>query len=195
MKIISMALVLFFVMDPLGNLPLFSGILERVAPERRRKVLARELVIALGFLVVFLFAGQQVLDLLHLQQEAIRVGGGIVLLVIALRMIFPPQHGMLGDALDGEPLVFPLAVPLIAGPSALATILFLVEGGPGQWLPGFLAILLAWAASAVILLASSLILRIVGKRGILAIERLMGMLLVMLAVQMVLEGLEKFFAG
>jgi len=190
-----MALVLFFVMDPLGNLPIFSSVLERVAPERRRKVLLRELVIALAFLLLFLFGGKYVLDVLHLQQEAIRVGGGIVLFVIALKLIFPPERGMLGETLDGEPLVFPLAVPLIAGPSALATILILVELGPGQRVAGLIAILSAWTACAAILFSSSIILRIVGKRGIHAIERLMGMLLVMLSIQMVMDGLKAFLAG
>ena len=195
MSIVSMALVLFFVMDPLGNLPVFSSVLERVDPKRRRIVLARELLIALAFLVLFLFVGRKVLDVLHLQQEAIQVGGGIVLFVIALRLIFPPERGLLGEPLEGEPLVFPLAVPLIAGPSALATILFLVESGPDQRVAGLIAVVCAWAATASILLASSFILRIVGRRGIHAIERLMGMILVMLAIQMVLEGVRAFLAG
>jgi len=190
-----MAIVLFFVMDPLGNLPVFSSVLERVAPERRRRVLARELCIALAFLIIFLFVGRKLLELLHLQYEAIRVGGGIVLFLIALRLIFPPERGILGDTLEGEPLVFPLAVPLIAGPSAFATILFLVESGPDQRIAGLIAIVIAWAASAAILLTSSFILRVIGKRGILAMERLMGMLLVMLAIQMVLEGGRAFLAS
>lgn len=188
LSIVSMAIVLFFVMDPLGNLPVFSSVLERVAPERRRRVLARELCIALACLIIFLFVGRKLLELLHLQYEAIRVGGGIVLFLIALRLIFPPERGILGDTLEGEPLVFPLAVPLIAGPSALATILFLVESGPDQRTAGLIAIVIAWAASAAILFTSSFILRVIGRRGILAVERLMGMLLVMLAIQMVLEG-------
>ena len=195
LSIVSMAIVLFFVMDPLGNLPVFSSVLERVAPERRRRVLARELCIALAFLIIFLFVGRKLLELLHLQYEAIRVGGGIVLFLIALRLIFPPERGILGDTLEGEPLVFPLAVPLIAGPSAFATILFLVESGPDQRIAGLIAIVIAWAASAAILLTSSFILRVIGKRGILAMERLMGMLLVMLAIQMVLEGGRAFLAS
>jgi MarC family membrane protein len=190
-----MALVLFFVMDPVGNLPIFSSILGRVAPERRRIILLRELVIALAFLLLFLFGGRYVLDLLHLEQEAIRVGGGIVLFLIAVRLIFPPERGLLGETFEGEPLVFPLAVPLIAGPSAMATILFLVESGPGQRTAGLIAVVCAWTACAAILFSSAFILRIVGKRGIHAIERLMGMLLVMLSIQMVMDGLKAFMAG
>ena len=195
LSIVSIALVLFFVMDPFGNLPVFASVLERVAPERRRIVLARELLIALACLIFFLFVGRLLLDLLHLQYEAIRVGGGIVLFLIAIRLIFPTESGPLGETLEGEPLVFPLAVPLIAGPSAFATILFLVESGPDHRIAGLIAIVSAWAASAAILFTSSLVLRIVGKRGILAVQRLIGMLLVMLSIQMVLEGVKAFLAS
>lgn len=194
MSWVSAALVLFFVMDPLGNLPPFTTILGRVEPSRRRLVLVRELLIALAFLLAFLFLGHHLLALLGLKQEAIRVGGGIVLFVIALRLIFPPERGVFGPSGDGEPLVFPLAVPLIAGPSAFATILLLVDGsGQVPWL-ALTALLAAWAASALILAAAPLLLRVLGHRGLSAMERLMGMLLVMLAVQMVLEGVQSFLA-
>ncbi len=192
MSFISTTLVLFFVMDPLGNIPVFLSILNRVAPERRRIILIRELFIALGFLVAFLFTGRILLDLLALNQDAIRVGGGIVLFLVALRLIFPSGKEMFGDSLDGEPLVFPLAVPMIAGPSSFATILFLVEAAPLDRLQGLGAICLAWAASAIILTGSTVFLRIFGQRGLMAVERLMGMLLVMLSVQMVLEGTNAF---
>jgi multiple antibiotic resistance protein len=195
LSIVSIALVLFFVMDPFGNLPVFASVLERVPPERRRIVLARELLIALALLIFFLFVGGVLLKVLHLQYEAIRVGGGIVLFLIAIRLIFPTESGVLGESLEGEPLVFPLAVPLIAGPSAFATILFLVESGPDQRTAGLIAIVCAWAASAAILFTSSFVLRIVGKRGILAVQRLIGMLLVMLSIQMVLEGVRAFLAS
>jgi MarC family membrane protein len=192
--IVSAALVLFFVMDPLGNIPVFSSILSRVPPERRRAVLARELLIALGFLLLFLFAGRILLDLLSLKQEAIRVGGGIVLFLIALRLVFPPERGIVGETFEGEPFVFPLAVPLIAGPSAFATVLLLVESAPNQRIVWLIAVGCAWAASAIILSGASLLLRVVGRRGLLALERLTGMLLVMLAVQMALEGIQAFLA-
>ena len=192
MSIVSAALVLFFVMDPLGNIPIFSSVLARVSPERRRRVLARELLLALAFLLLFLFAGRVLLDLLSLKQEAIRVGGGIVLFLIALRLIFPPEKGIVGESFEGEPLVFPLAVPLIAGPSAFATILLLVESAPDQRTAWLIAVGCAWAASAIILSGSSVLLRVVGQRGLLALERLTGMLLVMLSVQMALEGIRAF---
>ncbi len=195
MSIVSAALTLFFVMDPLGNVPIFITVLERVEASRRRVVLARELLIALGLLVAFLFFGETLLDLLHLDTDAIRVGGGIVLFLIALRLVFPPEKAWAGDQLDGEPFVFPLAVPMIAGPSALATILLLGQTTPADRLSVLIAIACAWVASAIILFGSSGLLKIVGRRGLLAAERLMGMLLVMLSVQMVLEGVRAFLAG
>jgi len=195
MSFVTTALVLFFVMDPLGNIPVFISVLSRVAPERRKIVLARELLIALAFLVAFLFVGRLLLDLLALNQDAIRVGGGIVLFLVALRLIFPSEKGMFGESLEGEPLVFPLAVPLIAGPSSFATILFLVEQAPDQRLEGLAAIGCAWAASALILSGSTVLLKVFGQRGLMAVERLMGMLLVMLSVQMVLEGVRAFLEG
>jgi multiple antibiotic resistance protein len=194
MEMVSAALVLFFVMDPLGNVPVFISVLERVEPRRRRVVLARELLIALGLLVGFLFFGQTLLEVLHLDTDAIRVGGGIVLFLIALRLVFPSERLWTGDDLDGEPLVFPLAVPMVAGPSALATILLLAQTSSPHRLSVLIAIASAWAASAIILFASSGLLRIVGRRGLMAAERLMGMLLVLLAVQMVMEGVRAFLA-
>jgi multiple antibiotic resistance protein len=192
---LSAALVLFFVMDPLGNIPLFTTILSRLPESRRRKVLARELVIALGFLLAFLFGGERLLGLLGLQTEAIRVGGGIVLLVIALRMIFPQEQSLFGDPPEGDPLVFPLAVPMIAGPSAFATVLLLTESLPHPNQQGVIAILSAWTVSAFILSMAPLLLRIVGRRGLAAAERLMGMLLLMLATQMMMDGLGAILGG
>jgi multiple antibiotic resistance protein len=191
-SIFSAALVLFFVMDPLGNIPLFTTILSRLPEKRRRRVLGRELLIALAFLLAFLYGGERMLDVLGLQEEAIRVGGGIVLLVIALRLIFPQDESLFGEVPEGEPLVFPLAVPLVAGPSAFATVLLLVKSLPDPHTQGLIAILLAWTGSALILAAAPLLLRLVGRRGLAAMERLMGMLLLMLATQMMMEGLASF---
>jgi multiple antibiotic resistance protein len=195
MNVESAALVLFFVMDPIGNVPVFISVLERVEPRRRRVVLVRELLIALVLLVGFLFFGQLIPEILHLDTDAIRIGGGIVLFLIALRLVFPSEGSWSGDDLEGEPLVFPLAVPMVAGPSAFATILLLAQAGSPSRPALLLAILAAWGASAVILFASSGLLRVVGRRGLLAAERLMGMLLVMLAVQMVMEGVRAFLGS
>jgi len=194
MSVFSAALILFFVMDPLGNIPVFLTVLDRVAPERRTRVLVRELLLALVILLVFLFIGQPFLGFLALEEESIRVAGGIVLFLIALRMVFPSRGSLVGESPEGEPLVFPLAVPLVAGPSALATLLLLVKSEPERWAEWLIALVAAWLVTAVILALSPLLLKVLGRRGLVAMERLMGMLLVMLAVQLTLQGIRAFLA-
>jgi multiple antibiotic resistance protein len=178
-------------MDPLGNVPLFLSILRTVTPERRRIVLVREIGFAYGVLVTFLLVGEYLLRFLGLQQQAISIAGGIVLFLIALRMIFPGEGGLAGPSLEGEPFVVPLAIPLLAGPSTLATVLLLQSTAPatGRLI---LALTIAWAVSGAILLSSTFLYRVLKERGLIAMERLMGMLLVMVAVQMLLNGVRVF---
>ena len=186
--------LLFVVMDPLGNIPIFLSELDRVRPERRYRVLVRELLLALVILFAFLLGGQYLLAFLHLSQYSISVAGGIVLFLIALKMIFPVARTR--DTTDAdehdEPFLVPLAVPLVAGPSALAVLLLLTTGQPDQLGLWSLALVLAWAVTAVILLLAPLIQRMLGQRGLIATERLMGMLLVAIAVQMFLQGIREF---
>ena len=192
MDLLSVVITLFLIMDPLGNVPLFLSVLKDVAPERRRLVLIREIGVAYVVLLLFLFIGAYVLRLLHLQQETIGIAGGIVLFLIALRMIFPPEGGILGETLEGEPFVVPLAIPLIAGPSTLAALLLLQQARPDQMRGLLLAVTIAWALSAVILLSSTALYRVLRQRGLIAMERLMGMVLVMVAVQMFMNGVSQF---
>ena len=191
MKIFFNAITLLLIMDPLGNIPPFLSALKHVQPDRRRKVLVREILFAYVVLLVFLFLGKYLLRLLSLQEETISIAGGIVLFLIALRMVFPSDHAT-GEALIGEePFLVPLAIPFIAGPSTLAALLLLQTGSSSMWaLWGALTV--AWLATAVILLSSTLLYRVLKERGLIAVERLMGMLLVMLAVQMFINGLAKF---
>ncbi len=193
-QILSSATVLFLVMDPLGNIPLFLSLLKHLEPRRRRQILVRELLIALGILTIFLFLGQELLDFLHLDQESVRMAGGIVLFVIALRMIFPTKHGVMGDVPDEEPFIVPLAIPLIAGPSALATLILMVRSDPAKMLDWSLTLLLAWGLSAAILLAAPFLYKLLHDRGLAAIERLMGMLLIMISVQMLMDAVRSMLA-
>jgi multiple antibiotic resistance protein len=192
MRLFSAVVTLFLIMDPLGNVPLFLSVLKDVAPERRRRVLIREVLFSYLVLLTFLFLGKYILLLLRLQQETISIAGGIVLFLIALRMIFPPERGLLGEPLEGEPFVVPLAIPLIAGPSTLAALLLLQRSGPNTWTELVLAVTIAWAITAVILFSSTYLYRLLKQRGLIAMERLMGMLLVMLAVQMFMDGVSKY---
>ncbi len=182
---------MFFVMDPLGNVPFFLSALRTVPPARQRPVIARELVIALLVLVFFLFLGQYILDVLHVSATALRISGGVVLLLIAMRMIFPTPATSLREDVEGEPFIVPLAVPYVAGPSALATELLLVSQEPGAWPVWLGAVLIAWVATAVILFFATSLSRYLGERGLIAIERLMGMLLITVAVQMLMDGLSQ----
>ncbi|MEO1231871.1 MAG: MarC family protein [Myxococcota bacterium] len=196
-RILSAAIVLFLVMDPLGNIPLFASVLERVEPRRRRPVLTRELLLALGFLVLFTFFGGPLLGVLHIRPESVSIAGGIIIFLIALRMIFPgAKHGPSDTDLEGEPLVVPLAVPLVAGPSAFATLLLLGEGADGMDKGSLIAaLILAWGVSSAILALAMPLRQLIGRRGLIAIERLMGMILVALAVQMFLDGTKSYLGS
>ena len=188
--IISSAVVLFLVMDPLGNIPIFLSILKDIEPKRRWKIISRELLIALVILLIFLFFGQLILDLLQLESESVSIAGGIILFIIGIRMVFPSRRGVLGDQLEGEPFIVPLAIPLIAGPSALATLILLVNSDPTNMLNWLTVLLIAWSLTAVILLSAPIFYKILRKRGLAAIERLMGMILIMISVQMFVNGIK-----
>lgn len=194
MDVVSAALLLFLVMDPIGNVPLFLSLLKQVPPERRRRVLARELLIALGVLFAFLFGGQYLLDALDLRPESISITGGIILFLIGLKMIFPTPEGIFGEADAGEPYIVPMAIPLIAGPSTMATLLLLGREDPTRTIEWSIALMIAWLASAVILFGSTALYRLLGPRVLSALERLMGMLIVALAVQMTLDGVAAYLA-
>ncbi|MDB6068981.1 MAG: hypothetical protein JWL81_152 [Verrucomicrobiales bacterium] len=189
MDVISTGLTLLLVMDPLGNIPNFMSALRRVPEERRVGVILRECLVALGILLAVLVGGRGFMGVFGLSSEALRISGGIMLFLIALRMIFPQAGGEGAEAQEEEPFIVPLAVPLIAGPSLIATLMVLT-GNPAQSLwPVFLALAGAWSVSTVILLGAPFFARILRRRGLMAVERLMGMLLVVLAVQMFLDGL------
>jgi MarC family membrane protein len=194
MDLIGAAILLFVVMDPLGNIPIFLAVLDKVPAERRYRVLIRELILALILLLLFLFVGKYLLAFLGLSEASVGVAGGIILFLIALKMIFPVPRSSRGEYDDDhdEPFLVPLAVPMIAGPSAMAILLLLATGEPGRLGIWTLAVLLAWGATAIILLAAPLLKRLLGQRGLIATERLMGMLLVAISVQMFLEGISRF---
>jgi MarC family membrane protein len=185
-------LLLFLVMDPVGNVPLFVAALADVQEARRLRVLIRELLIALAVLLIFLLVGRHVLHFLQIGEPALSVAGGVVLFLIAIRMIFPSDEGMFGKTPEGEPFVVPLAIPLVVGPSTMATVLLLVAREPGSLAKWLVAASAAWLMGAVILLSSGPLSRTLGTRGLVAMERLMGMILTTVAVQMFLTGIGKF---
>jgi multiple antibiotic resistance protein len=192
--ILAVAVTLFFVMDPLGNIPIFNAVLSRFDARTRSRIVARELSIALGILLVFLFAGNPIMAFLGLTQPTLSLSGGILLFIIALRMIFPkPSTGDDEEVVD--PFIVPLAMPLVAGPSTIAILLLMSSSQPSRIWEWCVALLLAWVAATIILACSPWIMKALGGRGVRALERLMGMLLVLLAVQMFLNGVTQFLAG
>ena len=198
MSTLSAGVLLFLIVDPLGNIPLFLSLLRNVDPKRRQLVLVRELLIALVVLFCFLFGGTYLLHVLQLKQESVSIAGGIVLFLIGVRMVFPPKEGgVFGGDVDREPFIVPMAIPGIAGPSAVAAVMLLANSYPGRTVDWSVALSLAWLATAVILLSSTYLFRCLGTSVLIAVERLMGMLLVALSVQMFLDGVMAYvrFAG
>lgn len=195
MTILSAALLLFLILDPLGNIPVFLSLLKPLPPRRQRIVLVRELLIALAVLMAFLWAGKYALELMHLRQESVAIAGGIVLFLIGIRMIFPRPEGLMGAVPDGEPFIVPMAIPLIAGPSGMAAVMLMGSNEPGRLLDWSVALLLAWGATAAILMSATLLYKVLGARALTALERLMGMLLVALSVQMLLDGIAAYLAS
>ncbi len=192
MKILSVSVTLFLIMDPFGNIPVFLPILRRVPEHRRRAVLVRELLLALVVIVAFILGGRYVMSFLGLREEAVSIAGGIILFLIALRMVFPSGKVAAESELEGEPLLVPLAIPLIAGPSLLAVLLLFSSAEPGALPDLLLAGLLAWAGTFIVLFSSTFVVRFLTKRGVVAVERLMGMVLVALAVELFLDGLSVY---
>jgi len=162
MTIVSAALLLFLILDPLGNIPVFLSVLRPLPAHRQRIVLARELLIALGVLLLFLWGGKYALEVMHLRQESVSIAGGIILFLIGLRMIFPSPEGLMGELPEGEPFIVPLAIPLVAGPSGMAAVMLMGSQEPGRMTAWSLALLLAWAATAAILFSATYLYKWLG---------------------------------
>lgn len=189
--IASAAVTIFLIMDPIGNSPVFNTVLSNLDKSRRVLVMIRELLIALLVLLGFLFAGNRILMFLGLTQSSLNIAGGILLFLISLRMIFPSPSTQEEVKVE-DPFIVPLAVPLIAGPSAIAVLLLLSSNQPERLLEWSIALILAWLATTVLLIISPYLLSLIGKRGARALERLMGMILVILATQLLLDGIRDF---
>ena len=192
MTLLSAALLLFLVMDPLGNIPMYLTALKNVPEERRTKVIMRELLIALTVMVIFLFAGQHFLSALRISEPALTSTGGVVLFLIAIKMIFPNPEGHAAVANEDEPFIVPLAIPYLAGPSTLASLILIMNSEPDRWLEWLGALLSAWFVCGIILLSATPLAKILRNRGLIAIERLMGMILVALSIQMLMNGISQF---
>jgi len=192
---LSAFILLLLVLDPLGSLPIFIPVMRQVAPQRRRWVAVREVGIAFSVLFAFMFLGEGFLRVMHLSERSLEVAGGVILLMVAIRMIFSHEGGVYGTPEGKEPLIFPLAVPLLAGPSAMATVLLLASRQPERMLSWVGALASAMAVSLVVLLLCDRIRRWVGDSVVAAVEKLMGLVLTAIAVEMILAGLKRYFLG
>lgn len=190
---LSIAFSLFLLMDSIGNIPLFISFLKGVDPQRQRYVITREMLIALFIIILFNFIGTGLMRFLNVTHDTLQIAGGVILFLLCLKMIFPPPHEPY-DAVkhqDTEPLIVPLAIPLIAGPAVLAAVIIYSHQETNS-LVMIGAISIAWTASLLILLVSSYLKNLLGWRGIMAMERLMGLVMTLVAVQMFLSGISSF---
>lgn len=191
---VSAVVLLLFVCDPFGNVPIFISALREVPRERRRRIILRECLIAFAVLTVFVFIGRPFLDLLGLSEQSLQIGGAVVLMLVAIRMVFPSPEGVYGQPPGGEPFIVPLAVPALAGPSALATVLLFVSRDPQRSWTWVAAIGVVMAVSAVILAFAEKLQQWLGERVTVAFERLMGLVLAAVAVELMLRGIRAFIA-
>ena len=194
-ELLSAFILLALVVDPFGNVPLVNAMLAEVPAARRRVVIVREVLIAFVTLALFMVFGRKVLDFMHLSETSLSIAGGVILFMIAIRMVFAHPEGAFGPHTRGEPFIVPLAIPLIAGPSALATVMLMATREPqklGMWAAALTAALVLTMA---ILLAGEWLQRRMGAQAMQAIERLMGLILTAIAVEMTLSGIRAFVQG
>ena len=192
MQMLFIAFSLFLLMDSIGNIPFYISFLKKVPQKRQRIVICRELLIALSIMIFFSFLGNGLMNFLHIHHDALQIAGGIILFLLCIKMIFPVPHDANKELPhDEEPFIVPLAVPLVAGPAVLAAIMIYAKEAASSFvIVG--AILIAWIASLIILLSSSFLKSILGWRGITALERLMGLILILIAVEMFMNGIKAF---
>ncbi len=189
-----MSFLFLIVMDPLGNVPIFVGVLKAFDPERQRRIILRELLIALGIMVVFLFFGQGFFTLLNVTPYSLQIAGGIILFMIAIRMIFANPGERKGGRITEDPLIVPLAVPAVAGPAILATMTLYGGSGANKLLI-LSALLIAWLCLLPTLIFSPHLKKLLGENGIVAAERLFGYIVILVSTQMALNGLISTFGS
>lgn len=191
-EFVSSFVLLILIVDPVGNIPIVSSLLQSVEARRRRLVILRECGIAFLLLLGFLFSDRAFLAMMRLSEESLSIAGGVILFLIAVRMVFKHEEGLFGDVRTGEPFIVPLAVPLIAGPSSMASVMLMASREPQRMATYVGALSAVMAATALILLGSGWITRVVGRRAVEALEKLMGLVLTAIAVEMLLSGIKRF---
>lgn len=195
MNVASLAVTLFFVLAPFGSLPLVLALLAGIDRKRQRMIIVRESLCAFAILALCYLLGAWFLNLLDIGASDLKICGGAVLGIISLRMIFPPKGASHEGELEAEPFIVPLAVPLMAGPSAMTTVIIMSAQSADAPIAGFGMMALAWLASAVLLVMGVTLGAYIPPRLLPAMERLMGLLLSVIAVHMLMGGLQTYFAA
>jgi MarC family membrane protein len=188
----SAVVILVLVMDPIGNIPLFVSVLAQVEPQRRLRVIARECAIAFLVLLAFVLFGRGLLGVMGISDSSLTIAGGVILFLVALRMVFRHPEGLFGDGQRGEPFIVPLAVPALAGPAAIATVVLQVSRAPERLLEWMAVVATGMLVTLIVLLAADRLARLLGERALTALERLMGLVLTAIAVEMLLRGIRAF---
>jgi len=191
MTLLYLTVVLFLIMDPIGNISSFLSLVADIPPQKQRSILLREMLIALAAMIAFYFLGEFILNVLETSMTTLRITSGIILFLVAIKILFPSVDSLRANLPVGEPFISPLAIPLIAGPSLLGTIMLFARLEPSH-LSMLGAIVLSWSLAVLVLLFGARLQRLVGASGLMACERLMGLILVMLAIQRFLEGIQQF---
>ncbi len=191
MNLIQATVLLFLIMDPIGNIPIFNSILSNKSTSERVKIISRELIFAYLLLLGFLILGDYVQSYLNLRVSTLHIAGGIILLLVALGMVFP-SIGMKVVDNNEDPFLVPLAMPLVAGPAAIAIVLIIGSSQLATTLSWILALSISWGLVAIIMIPSPWFYKLIGEKGARVLERLMGMILILLAVQMFLNGVELY---
>lgn len=193
-EIVEIAFPLFLIMDPLGNLPVCLSMLREYSPRRQRSILFRELIIALMVIVLFIYLGAGLMKMLNIHQSTLRIAGGVILFMISIKMIYPPTDSGSNTQAEKDPLIVPIAVPLFAGPSLLAAVMVYGSKGNAGIIP-LAGTLTAWFMSLGIMMVGPTLARFLGKRGLRACERLMGLILILLSVQMLEDGIKLYITN
>ncbi len=186
MSIQEMVVALFFIIDPIGLIPLEISLLSDIEPKRRMKIIIRECFIALGIMLMFIFFGKEILSYLHISTASAQIAGGVIIFLMALKMVFPPAMNV--EVEKKEPMIVPIATPLIAGPGLLSTIMLYSHRQGGSW-NVLLAVVIAWFLASLVILSSQFIGRALGKNAIEAIERLFGLILTIMSINMMADGI------
>jgi multiple antibiotic resistance protein len=191
MNLFSLTVILFLIMDPIGNISSFLSQLKEVPLERKKKIILREMLIALAAMLLFNFIGEYIFNILEISDTTVKLASGAILFLVAIKILFPSVDSLRANLPAGEPFITPLAIPLIAGPSLLATVMLFARLEPSLTIM-LAAILISWLLASAVLLFGSRLQQLIGTNGLMACERLMGMVLVMLAIQRFAEGLQHF---